>query len=177
MSDGPELTGSLPAILAAPVDDSGSATAAPAEDAGAPKDTTLPIGIGMIFSPSAFMLGAGLDFNLDKQITFGPSLQYGFDDDLTLVAATGQLKYYIALDERQPRFLPYLTAGVGVANLDKDGRSSDSGLLVNIGGGARMLTGEHYRIGSELRWNFLPDDLAGEDSYFSLEIVQVVIAF
>jgi opacity protein-like surface antigen len=177
MSDGPELTGSLPAILAAPADDSGSATATAAGEAGAPKDTTLPVGVGVIFSPSAVLLGAGLDFNIDKQITFGPSLQYGFDDDTNLVSATGQLKYYIALDERQPRFLPYLTAGVGVANFDKDGSSSDSGILVNIGGGARLLTGEHYRIGSELRWNFLPDDLAGEDSYFSLEIVQVVIAF
>jgi hypothetical protein len=175
--DTPGITGTLPMLVAAT--DTGSASAADvaAEDAGAPRHTTLPIGIGMTFSPTSVLLGAGLDFNLDKQISFGPSLQYGLDDDTSLLSATGQLKYYLPSGEKEPKLLPYLTMGVGVANLDKDGRSADSGLLINIGAGARLLTGEQYRIGSELRWNYLPDDLAGEDSYFSLELVQVVISF
>jgi hypothetical protein len=161
--DTPGITGTLPMLVAAT--DTGSASAADvaAEDAGAPRHTTLPIGIGMTFSPTSVLLGAGLDFNLDKQISFGPSLQYGLDDDTSLLSATGQLKYYLPSGEKEPKLLPYLTMGVGVA--------------INIGAGARLLTGEQYRIGSELRWNYLPDDLAGEDSYFSLELVQVVISF
>lgn len=168
----PVFTASLPAAPAVAVE--GMAP----EDAAAPRDTTLPVGVGMTFGPSGVMLGASLDFNIDKMITFGPSLQYSFDDDLGLLSATGQLKYYLPVgDKKDPTILPYATIGVGFASIDKQGGSSDSGMLVNVGGGVRLLTGEHYRIGSEIRWNYLPDDIAGEDSYISLELVQVVIAF
>jgi hypothetical protein len=64
-----------------------------------------------------------------------------------------------------------------VASLDKDGRSGDEGILLNGGVGVRYLTGEHYRIGSEARFNYLPDDLGGENSYMSFELLQVIISF
>jgi hypothetical protein len=167
----PSLTSSLPVAPAPAVE------VATRDDDLAPKDTTLPIGIGMTFGPSAPMLGATLDFPLDKQITFGPSLQYAFEDDLSLLSVTGQLKYYFQLEEGRPKLQPYGTFGAGLASIDKDGISGDEGLVVNVGGGLRLLTGDHYSLGSELRWNWLPDDLGREDSYFSWEIVHVVISF
>lgn len=170
----PVLTGSFPAAAPAPAADGGGAAF---EDAGAPNHTTLPVGIGMTFGPSAPMLAAALDFPLDKQITFGPSVQYAFEDDLTLMTATAQIKYYLGTDDKKAKFLPYATFGAGLASIDKDGRSSDSGFLINAGAGVRLLTGDHYRVGSELRFNWLPDDVGGEDNYFSLELVQVVISF
>lgn len=169
----PVLTGSLPAAATSPGTDGGAAR----EDEGAPNDTVLPVGIGMTFGPSAPMLAAALDFPIDKQITFGPSLQYAFEDDLTLMSVTGQLKYYFQSDERKAKFLPYATFGAGLASIDKEGRSGDSGFLANFGAGVRFLTGDHYRVGSELRWNWLPDDVGDEDRYWSLELVQVVISF
>ena len=167
----PALTTSLPPATAPAAD-----FAAPEDDL-APKDTTLPVGIGMTFGPSAPMLAAALDFPLDKQITFGPSLQYAFEDDLSLGSLTGQLKYYIPMEDKNPKLQPYGTFGAGLASIDKEGRSGDSGLVINIGAGARLLTGEHYSIGSELRWNWLPDEIGNEDTYFSWELIHVVISF
>ncbi|MBX3461702.1 MAG: outer membrane beta-barrel protein [Planctomycetes bacterium] len=163
----PTLSGSLPPAPAA------------LEQDGAPKDTTLPFGVGFTTGPSTFLLSTTLDFPLDKRITVGPSLQYGFDDSVKLTAVTAQLKYYFdAIGERDSfSFLPYATAGFGFANIDKEGRGADSGALVNIGAGVRYLTGDHYRIGSEARINYLPDDLGGENSYLSFDVLQVVISF
>jgi hypothetical protein len=64
-----------------------------------------------------------------------------------------------------------------MANIDKEGQSGDSGLLINGGAGVRFLTGEHYRIGSEARVNFLPSKLDGERGYLSFELLQIVISF
>jgi hypothetical protein len=167
----PVYSGARPAP--APADD-----AAALAEVGAPKETTLPVGIGMTFGPNSTLVGAALDFNVDKKITFGPAVQYGFDEARTLLAVTGQVKYFIPLgDDNKPMFLGYLTGGVGFANIDKDGRSSDDGLLLDVGFGLRMRTGDNYLLGSELRWNFLPDSLAGESSYFSFEFLQIVISF
>lgn len=167
----PALTTSLPPA-AAPAADSVAF-----EDDLAPKDTTLPVGIGLTFGPSAPMLAAALDFPLDKQITFGPSLQYAFENDLTLLSVTGQLKYYFKMDDDRPKLQPYGVFGAGLASVDKDGISGDEGLLINVGAGLRLLTGDHYSLGSELRFNWLPDDLGNEESFFSWELVHVVISF
>ena len=158
---------------------SGSLPTQPEEEEGAPKDTSLPVGLGITTGPSSFLLGATLDFPIDKKITFGPSLQYGFDDDITIMSVTGQLKYFLSPTGDKDSFsiLPYVTAGVGVASIDKEGRSSDSGVIFDIGGGLRYLTGDHYRLGSEVRLNILPDDLGGEGTYLSWELLQIVISF
>lgn len=163
------FTGTMPTMAVEP------------EEGRAPDETTLPISAGLTAGPSAFLVGATLDFALDKNLTFGPSLQYAFDDDVTLGSLTGQIKYFPEFGEEKSKkdrpFLPYITGGVGFATLDKEGRSGDSGAVLNIGAGARLLTGEHYRLGSEARWNLLTDELGGERSYVSWEVLQVVISF
>ena len=166
----PTYSGTLPAFSAA------SESAAP-DKGGAPDDTSLPIGVGFTTGPSALLLGASLDFPVDSMITFGPSLQFGTDDDLSLLAITGQLKYFLPMSEDKGKLLPYLTAGFGFASLDKENKSGDSGALINVGAGLRLLTGDHYRMGSEARLNFLPDELGGEDAYLSFELLQVVVTF
>jgi hypothetical protein len=147
---------------------------------GAPDTTTLPLGVGFTTGPTSLLLGASLDFPVDKMITFGPALQYGSDNNVTLTTVTGQLKYFLPMDSggaKQAKFLPYMTAGIGVASVDKDGRSGDQGAVLNIGAGLRMLTGEHYKIGTEGRLNYMPDDLGGENAFFSFELVQLIITF
>ena len=167
----PALTTSLPPPEAPAAD------YATPEDAGAPNKTTLPVGVGMTFGPSAPMIAVGLDFPFDKQITFGPSLQYAWESDLSLASITGQLKYYFPTEEKDAKLLPYGTFGAGLVSIDKANRSGDSGLVINVGGGVRLLTGEKYSIGTELRWNWLPDEIGNEDSYFSWELVHMVITF
>jgi hypothetical protein len=163
----PTLTGALPSASAEP------------DDGLAPEGKVLPAGVGFTTGPTATLVGATLDFPLDKNLTFGPSLQYGFDDDVDILALTGQLKYFLGTDsaQGQPSLLPYVTGGIGFAKLDKDNRSADSGVLLNVGAGVRYLTGEQYRLGSEARLNYLPDDLGGENSYFSFEVLQLVLSF
>jgi len=165
----PSYMGSLPT---AP--DEATATA---EEPGAPNDTTLPVGIGFTTGPSALMVGGTLDFPIDKKITFGPSLQYAFDDDVTVASVSGQLKYFMPVMGDNSTFLPYFTGGIGVTSLDKEGRSGDSGAAINIGAGVRYLTGEHYRLGTEARLYLLPDELGGEHAFFAVELLQIVISF
>lgn len=166
----PTFTGSLPMT---PADQD--------KNAAAPEKTTLPVGVGLTTGPKSFLIGATLDFPIDKQITIGPSLEHGFDNNMSLNALTGQLKYFLPASgdgsEGGMSLLPYLTVGVGMATIDKEGQSSDSGLLINGGAGVRFLTGEHYRIGSEARVNFLPSKLDGERGYLSFELLQIVISF
>lgn len=161
----PTLTGSLPP--------------AGNGDEMAPDDTSLPLGIGLTTGPSTILIGATLDFPVDKKITFGPSLHYGIDDNVDLMALTAQFKYFLSVvgDKDSFSVLPYITAGIGAASIDKEGRSGDSGLVIDAGAGVRYLTGDHYRIGSEARLNYLPDDLGGENLYVSLEILQIVVTF
>ena len=163
------FTGTMPTMAVEP------------EEGRAPDETTLPIGVGLTTGPSAFLVGATLDFALDKNLTFGPSLQYAFDDDVTLGSLTGQIKYFLQLGDESSKkdqtILPYVTGGVGIASIDKEGRSGDFGAVLNIGAGARLLTGDHYRLGSEARWNLLTDELGGEWAYISWEVIQVVFSF
>ena len=146
---------------------------------GAPETTTLPVGVGITTGPGSLMLGAALDFPIDKMITVGPSIQAGFDNNVNIIFMTAQLKYYLPVnkDSKKESLLPYLTAGAGLASVDKDNRSGDEGAVVNIGAGLRILTGEHYRIGSEARLNWLADEIGGEDFIMSFELLQVVISF
>ena len=45
--------------------------------------------------------------------------------------------------------------------------------FVNVGGGIRLLTGEGYRIGSNVLYNSVSGEIAGDDSYFTWEIIQM----
>ena len=148
------------------------------EKGNAPSDTMLAAGFGFTTSPSSFMLASTLDFPLDTNVTAGPSLQYGADDEVTVMSITGQLKYFLPLTELWTLSIrPYVTGGIGIATIDKENRGSDSGMLVNIGAGMRYLTGENYRIGSEVRLNIMPDDVAGEPTYMSFDLLQITFEF
>jgi hypothetical protein len=149
------------------------------KNAEAPDTTTLPAGVGLTVGPKSFLIGATLDFPIDRQITIGPSLEHGFDSNMSLTSLTGQLKYFLPAsgDGSGMSLLPYLTVGVGMASIDKEGQSGDSGLLINGGAGVRFLTGDHYRIGSEARLNVLPSKLDGEHGYLSFELLQIIITF
>lgn len=155
-------------------------SAQPAEDGGAPDDTCLPIGVGLTLGPQTMLVGATLDFPLDKKITFGPSLQYGFDSDATIATLTGQLKYFLPVigeDKKSFSMLPYLTIGVGAAQIDKDGLQAETSMVINGGMGLRYLTGDHYRIGSEARFNLLTEEINDERAFLSIELLQIVISF
>lgn len=139
---------------------------------------TLPLGIGFTAGPTTTMLAAGLDIPVEGRVTAGPSLQFGFDDDWSIVTLTGQVKYFLPMSgESRPTVMPYVCAGVGLAHLDRDRGGDDLGLALSGGAGLRYLTGEQYRLGSEARLYLLPDDLAGEHSFWTFELLQFVVTF
>ena len=156
-----------------------SPQSAPTVESGAPDNVTLPFGFGFTAGPSSTMVGATLDFPIDRNITFGPLLQYGFDDKVSLISLSGQLKYFVPIggDSGKPAIMPYLTIGAGLASIDKRGRSGDSGAEINGGVGVRYLTGDHYRVGSEARYHYLPEDVAGESGFWTFELLQIVFSF
>lgn len=159
--------------------------AAPTGLAAAPEadepSTALPIGIGLMRDPDTLMISAALDFPLDSKLSVGPAVQFGHDDDVQILSPYLKLKYKLPgvfeTDEERPALLPYLTAGVGAAYIDKRGSSGDTGLLLNGGAGFRFLTGEKYRLGTEALLHWMPDRVAGERAYFSWELVQIVFDF
>jgi len=144
----------------------------------APDDTMLAVGAGFTAGPGAFMLASTLDFPMDTNVTAGPSVQYAVDDDVTLMALTGQLKYFLPRTELGSlSVMPYLTGGIGLVTIDKESQGGDSGLLINLGAGVRYLTGEKYRIGSEVRLNFMPDEVSDEATFMSFDLLHVTFAF
>jgi hypothetical protein len=159
----------------------GPGIAQPVEgDSAAPDSTSLPIGVGLTLGPQTMLVGATLDFPLDKKITFGPSLQYGFDSDATIATLTGQLKYFLPVigeDKKSFSMLPYLTVGVGAAQIDKDQMQGETSMVLNGGVGLRYLTGDHYRIGSEARFNLMTEEINDERAFMSIELLQVVVSF
>lgn len=171
-------TASLPLALAPqdPSVDPGQGAAPGTTDTDS---ISAPFGAGIMFSPSDVLLGGAVDFPIDENLTFGPAVQIGVGDDF-MVAPFGQAKFFFRVDDEsgQPLpILPFAQAGVGFAYVDRDGRSSDTGLLLNVGGGLRYWTGSAYRLGTQVLLNFAPDDIAGDDFWVTWEIVQVVVDF
>ncbi len=143
--------------------------------------TQLPVGFGLALSPSMALIGAALDFEIDEDLTAGPALQVGLGGDDTLIAPFFQAKYRLPIEAEEGSALnkitPFIQAGAGLAFLDKDGRKSDTGVLLNAGAGVRFNTGRSTRLGSTALFNFLPGDVAGDNFYFTWEIVQVSFDF
>lgn len=135
----------------------------------------LPVGIGLTSSPSTTLLSAAYDIPADENLTLGPALLYGFDSDETVFALNAQGKYF--LNTIGESLLPYLTAGVGLGHIDRQGRSGETGLLLSAGAGVRFKTGEHYLIGSELQFHYAPSDLSGDSSFISWQVLQFILTF
>lgn len=152
------------------------------QDETASGATRMPIGVGFTAGPTTVMIGAALDFPMDDNLTIGPALQFGYDSDQQIFAPVAQVKYQLPGTMRDEesgvdRLRPYVTMGVGLAYIDKSGRSGDAGLLLNGGAGIRYRTGQDYRLGSELLLNWLPGEVADEKFYLSWELLQVVLDF
>ncbi|MBI2884874.1 MAG: hypothetical protein HYY15_01730 [Candidatus Omnitrophica bacterium] len=90
--------------------------------------------LGMLWSTpddSAFTANGNVDYFLNDAVSFGPLLQLGFSDDLTLVGLSGQGKYWVNLPQTNGRGRLNFQAGVGFAHADF--RGDDSSWLVPLG--------------------------------------------
>lgn len=160
-----------------------SETSLSRQDDGVDVPTVLPVGLGITAGPSTVLVGAALDFPMDDNLTFGPAVQYGTDDDVDIFTAFAQAKYWLpgALpqDDGDGRMIlrPYIQVGAGFGYLNPKNRSSDQGLILNGGAGFRLLTGKSYRVGTEALVHWAPSKIADEDLWLSWEIVQINFEF
>jgi hypothetical protein len=80
---------------------------------------------------NSFALNLNAEANLNRRVAFGPLLQLGFTDDLTLVGLSGQEKHAISLAELGERFKLILQGGLGFVHAGKG--PSDISFLIPPG--------------------------------------------
>jgi hypothetical protein len=145
----------------APVQD----TTAPAHDTMAPADRTGHFAFGIGFGPmlsteSGSIAGVGFtgEYFLTNELTVGPLLQVGFDNDYNQVGLSAQVKYMFDL-AGNPKVRPNLQGGLGFISASDGGDQTD--FLMPIGGGIDVEVAKHLFLNSTLLLNVtgLHDDL------------------
>src|SRR4029453_1376935 len=106
--------------------------------------------IGFSASPDQFVFGGQLIIGeVAPDITFDPSLEFGFGDDLTIISLNGDLHYHFAIQGSQWR--PYAGAGLTVSfvsfdappGVDDDSDTEFGGSLI-LGAGVPTSAGNRF---------------------------------
>ena len=148
-----------------------------AQAAAATSPWSIGAGIGFTAGPGTFLLDGDAAYALDEHMSIGPRMQLGFSDDKILVAPTANFRYVFDLQLAQETSLreltPFLQAGIGFGYVRDDrggGHTDDTGFLFNIGAGVEWSLGA-TTLGSNLMFNILPAETAGENFFFSWQLI------
>lgn len=95
-------------------------------------------------SPSGFAAGAGLTFDLNRNLSFDPGFSLGRSGNAGLLTLSGVFRYDFHVDDEA--VIPYLLGGVGMAQWGSATHGSAIGGL-----GARFPIGHHTWIVPEVR--------------------------
>lgn len=150
--------------------------------ANAEGDRTAFVGIGFTDGPDTFLLGGEIDFHLDDQLSVGPLLQWGIDDEVNILMPSFQVKYAFPLDlsGTGPRFVPFVQGGAGICWIDVDGPGGadddDTGFLLHVGGGLEARF-EKILLASTMTFNMLPGEVLDESFIFAWQVVQIGFRF
>jgi hypothetical protein len=143
---------------------------------------SLRAGIGFIADPNAFLLNIEAPYAFDRWVSVGPMFQIGLDDNNTIVAPTVNVTLRVpdlpggSLD----RFHPYGFAGMGFAYIKDDNRrnnKSSAGFLINFGFGLEYQVSNRFSVGSQMMFNFLPEEVLDEHFFYSWQIAGARFAF
>jgi hypothetical protein len=127
----------------------GALTAVPAAHADATIGGVGPR-IGLSIDPDQLVLGGQMIIGeLAPDLTFDPNIEFGFGDNVTVVAMNFDLHYHFTLEGTAWR--PYAGGGLGLNFIDVDGGGSDTEVGLNIVGGAGVPTQSGNRFFGELR--------------------------
>lgn len=114
----------------------------------------------MLSTESGSILGLEFmaDYFLTHELSVGPLLQVGFDDNFSQVGLTAQLKYTFDV-AANPRIHPNVQGGFGFIHAS-NGRS-ETDFLLPLGGGVDVEVAKHLFLNSTLLLNVtgLRDDL------------------
>ena len=112
--------------------------------------------VGFSVDPDQIVFGGQLIIGeIAPDLTFDPSLEFGFGDDVTVIAANFDVHYHFALSDTDWR--PYAGGGIGLNFIEFDGDafgSDDSETEVggNLVLGAGVPTSSGNRFFGELRF-------------------------
>lgn len=162
------------AVIAA---NSAHAQLAPASD----RPVSIQGGIGLTADPGGFLFGVESDYRFHRNWSVAARLKVAFDDDLTIVAPAGNLRYWFdfSRDGNQP-VSPFIQSGIGFSYVDKKGRAggdSDTGFLTNLGAGIEARISDDISLTSTASFNLLPDSVLDENVYFSWEVAALRYRF
>lgn len=140
-------------------------------------------GIGFSDDPTAFLLSAELPIHVNRNVSVGPLLQLGLDDDFVFIAASLDARYTFHLpgsNEFVRRFKPFAQGGGGLMYIDVDkrpGDDDDASFLLHFGAGAHYALTDRIAVGSKFNFNIMPDDVFRENFIFSWEVARIQFGF
>ena len=115
-----------------------------------PIDSGLGPRVGFSTDPSQFVFGGQGTFGpIVDDLTFDPSLEFGFGDDVTTVAGNFDLHYHFHLNNTP--WTPYVGAGATIVNYnynhdfpDHDSNQTEGGGSLIVGAGAPTKSGNRF---------------------------------
>jgi len=149
---------------------------------GLPLGWSLRAGIGFTADPDAFLLNFELPYAFDQWVSAGPMFQIGLDDHNTIVAPTVNVTVTVPdlPGQDYDRVHPYGFVGMGFAYLEDDNRRNDNsstGFLINFGFGFEYQVSDNFFLGSQMMFNFLPEETLEEHFFYSWQVGGARIAF
>jgi opacity protein-like surface antigen len=164
--------------------DSRSAPPAPEYSGGSAARTgwSARAGIGFTADPDTLLLNFELPYSFDRWVSAGPMLQVGIDNNEMIVAPTANVTVTIPdlPGERFDRLHPYSLIGIGFAVLEDDSRRNNktaAGFLVNFGFGLEYQLSERFYVGSQMIFNFLPEETLGEKFFYAWQVGGMRVTF
>ncbi len=139
-------------------------------------------GLGFTADPGTLLLNFELPYSFDRWISAGPMLQVGIDGPQTIIAPTANVSVTIPdlPGESFDRLHPYALIGIGFAVIEDDNRPNDNisaGFLINFGFGVEYQISDRFFLGSQMMFNFLPEETLDEKFFYSWQVGGMRIAF
>jgi hypothetical protein len=140
---------------------------------------TVKGGLGFTSSPTDFLIALEGSYFLTNDLAVGPLFQLGIDDDPFIFAPSLNVRYLFDL-RGLPRLRPLAEGGIGLVYESEDSgpRTRDeTGFLIDFGGGFQYFLTDRVAVGSEILFNFIPDEVLGDHFFLSWQVLAVSFLF
>lgn len=139
-------------------------------------------GLGFTAEPESLLLEFEAPYAFDQWVSVGPMLQVGIDDKDTIVAPSANITVTIPYlpGTSYKRIHPFFYVGLGFAVIEDDDRPNDNtavGFLIPAGVGIEYQVSDRFAIGSQMTFNFLPEDTLEQEFWYSWQVGGIRISF
>lgn len=165
-------------ILVTPI----ASIAQTAEDAPSPqRGWSFEGGLGFTSGPDTFLLQFEAPYHFSSSFSFGPQLQIGVSDSMTLVALSANTRLSFDLskvkNENLRKLDPFVNGGIGLAFIDPKGAVDEVGFLMHVGFGVAFNFSTKIAVQSAMQFNIIPGSAAGEKFYYTWQIAGIRYRF